>query len=361
MNQSTSVLEFKCPCCNAPLIYGGESQQLKCEYCDNAFDLDTLQACRDSEVPQESADIQWDSKSEQQWSQEDQAQLQIYLCDACGGQLISDEHTAATFCPYCGNPAILPGRLSGGLKPDGVIPFKTTKEDAKNAFLKLCSGKPLIPKFFTQEQQVDKITGLYVPFWLYDCSANFNGSYKATRIHTWSDSRFIYTKTDHYLLRRQADASFSGIPMDGSSKMEDTFMESIEPFHYGDLAEFDMAYLSGYLADKYDVESSAGEDRIRQRVETSLNDHIQSSVLGYATVLPTSQNVQIHHGNARYVLLPVWLLNTKYKGKTYTFAMNGQTGKMTGTFPICPKRSAAWFAGLWAGITAVATLVLMVL
>ena len=361
MNQSTSVLEFKCPCCNAPLIYGGESQQLKCEYCDNAFDLDTLQACRDSEVPQESADIQWDSKSEQQWSQEDQAQLQIYLCDACGGQLISDEHTAATFCPYCGNPAILPGRLSGGLKPDGVIPFKTTKEDAKNAFLKLCSGKPLIPKFFTQEQQVDKITGLYVPFWLYDCSANFNGSYKATRIHTWSDSRFIYTKTDHYLLRRQADASYSGIPMDGSSKMEDAFMESIEPFHYGDLAEFDMAYLSGYFADKYDVESSSGEDRIRQRVETSMNDHIQSSVLGYATILPTSQNVQIHHGNARYVLLPVWLLNTKYKGKTYTFAMNGQTGKMTGTFPICPKRSAAWFAGLWAGITAVATLVLMVL
>ena len=361
MNQSTSVLEFKCPCCNAPLIYGGESQQLKCEYCDNAFDLDTLQACRDSEVPQESADIQWDSKSEQQWSQEDQAQLQIYLCDACGGQLISDEHTAATFCPYCGNPAILPGRLSGGLKPDGVIPFKTTKEDAKNAFLKLCSGKPLLPKFFTQEQQVNKITGLYVPFWLYDCSANFNGSYKATRIHTWSDSRFIYTKTDHYLLRRQADASYSGIPMDGSSKMEDAFMESIEPFHYGDLAEFDMAYLSGYFADKYDVESSSGEDRIRQRVETSMNDHIQSSVLGYATILPTSQNVQIHHGNARYVLLPVWLLNTKYKGKTYTFAMNGQTGKMTGTFPICPKRSAAWFAGLWAGITAVATLVLMVL
>ena len=361
MNQSTSVLEFKCPCCNAPLIYGGESQQLKCEYCDNAFDLDTLQACRDSENPQESAEIQWDSKTDQQWSQEDQAQLQIYLCDACGGQLISDEHTAATFCPYCGNPAILPSRLSGGLKPDGVIPFKTRKEDAKNAFLKLCSGKPLLPKFFTQEQQVNKITGLYVPFWLYDCSANFNGSYKATRIHTWSDSRFIYTKTDHYLLRRQADASFSGIPMDGSSKMEDTFMESIEPFHYGDLAEFDMAYLSGYLADKYDVESSAGEDRIRQRVETSLNDHIQSSVLGYATVLPTSQNVQIHHGNARYVLLPVWLLNTKYKGKTYTFAMNGQTGKMTGTFPICPKRSAAWFAGLWAGITAVATLVLMIL
>ena len=361
MNHTSSVLEFKCPCCNAPLIYAGEEQQLKCEYCDNSFDLDTLRACQESEIPETSAEIQWDSKSSQQWSQDDQAQLQIYLCDACGGQLISDDHTAATFCPYCGNPAILPGRLAGGLKPDGVIPFKTTKEDAKAAFLTLCKGKPLLPKFFTEEQQLEKITGIYVPFWLYDCNADLNGSYKATRIHTWSDSRYIYTKTDHFLLRRQADAAYAGIPMDGSSKMEDAFMESIEPYQYEDLVDFEMAYLSGYLADKYDVESSSGEDRIRQRVETSLNDHVQSSFLGYSTVIPTSRNIQINHGNARYVLLPVWILNTKYKDKTYTFAMNGQTGKMTGTFPICPKRSAAWFAGLWAGITAVATLVLMIL
>ena len=361
MNYTSSVLEFKCPCCNAPLIYGGEMQQLKCEYCDNSFDLDTLRACQESEQPEISAEIQWDGKSSQQWSKDDKAQLQIYLCDACGGQLISDDHTAATFCPYCGNPAILPSRLTGGLKPDGVIPFKTTKEDAKAAFMKLCGGKPLLPKFFTEEQQLEKITGIYVPFWLYDCNADFNGSYKATRIHSWSDSRYIYTKTDHFLLRRQAEAAYSGIPMDGSSKMEDAFMESIEPYWYEDLVDFEMAYLSGYLADKYDVESSSGEDRIRQRVETSLNDHVQSSFWGYSTVIPTSRNIQINHGNAKYVLLPVWMLNTKYKDKTYTFAMNGQTGKMTGSFPICPKRSAAWFAGLWAGITAVATLVLMIL
>ena len=361
MNHTSSVLEFKCPCCNAPLVYGGNEQQLKCEYCDNSFDLDTLRACQESEQPENPTEIQWDSKSSQQWSQDDQSQLQVYLCDACGGQLISDEHTAATFCPYCGNPAILPSRLAGGLKPDGVIPFKTTKEDAQAAFLKLCNGKPLLPRFFTDKQQLEKITGIYVPFWLYDCSADLNGSYKATRIRTWSDSRYIYTKTDHFLLRRQADAAYSGIPMDGSSKMEDAFMESIEPYQYDDLVDFEMAYLSGYLADKYDVESSTGEDRVRQRVETSLNDHVQSSFLGYSTVIPTSRNIQINHGNAKYVLLPVWMLNTKYKGKTYTFAMNGQTGKMTGAFPVCPKRSAAWFAGLWAGITAVATLVLMIL
>lgn len=361
MEKQPSVLEFKCPCCNAPLVFGGDSQQMKCEYCDNTFDLETLRACEESEIPPAEPEIQWDDEKKPEWSQEEQDRIRIFLCDACAGELITDDHTAATFCPYCGNPTILPSRLSGGLKPEGVIPFKTTKEDAKAAFLKLCKGKPLLPKFFTQEQQLEKIAGLYVPFWLYDCSADLSGSYKATRIHTWADSRFTYTKTDHYLLRRQAEASYSGIPMDGSTKMDDSFMESIEPYQYGDIIDFDTAYLSGYLADKYDVESKSGEPRIKERVETTMNDHLQSSFLGYATVVPTSRQIHVNHGKVKYVLLPVWLLNTKYRGKTYTFAMNGQTGKMTGQLPVCPRRSTAWFCGLWAGFTLLVSLIQMIL
>jgi len=361
MDQKAAVLELKCPCCNAALVFGGDSQQMKCEYCDNTFDLDTVITWTESDSAPDGTRIQWEEDIKQQWSEDEQSGICSFLCDACGGELITDDHTAATFCPYCGNAAILPGRVSGGLKPEGVIPFKTTKEDAKKAFLNLCKGKPLLPKFFTQEQQVEKITGIYVPFWLYDCSADLNGSYQATRIHTWSDSNYTYTKTDHYLLRRQADAAFSGIPMDGSSKLDDSFMESIEPFRYEDLVDFETAYLSGYLADKYDVEAKSGEDRIRQRVENTMNDQLQSTFLGYAAVIPTARQINISHSRAKYVLLPVWLLNTKYQGKSYTFAMNGQTGKMTGTFPACPKRTAAWFAGIWAAATAVIHLIQLVL
>ena len=144
--------------------------------------------------------------------------------------------------------------------------------------------------------------------------------------------------------------------MDGSSKMEDAFMESIEPFDYSQMVPFDMAYLTGYLADKYDVPSEQGKDRIRQRVEQSMEDKIQASLLGYATVIPTNRQIQIHHSKAKYVLLPVWMLNTKYNGKIYTFAMNGQTGKITGSLPICRKRSIAWFAGICAGATLLAYL-----
>ena len=360
LTEQTRVIEYKCPCCNAGLQFGKDTQQLTCEYCENTFDIETVRAFNESQGTQQE-EFRWEEPVKQEWNEEEQQEMRQFQCPSCGGEIITDEHTAATFCPYCDNPTIMPARLSGILKPDGVIPFKTDKEDAKAAFLRLCKGKPLLPKEFTSQQRLEKITGMYVPFWLYDCDAQFDGNYKATRIHRWSDSRYDYVKTDHFLLQRSAEAKFSGIPMDGSCKMDDAFMESIEPFDYSQLTDFDTAYLSGYLADKYDVPAENGKDRIRQRVDQSIEDKLQSSFLGYATVLPTGKNLKIDHSKARYVLLPVWILNTRYQDKIYTFAMNGQTGKMTGAFPVCPKRSVVWFAGICAGVTLISALVQLML
>ena len=361
MSGNTRVLEYKCPCCNAGLVFGEDVQQLKCDYCDNTFDIDTVRAFRASEEDNKESEFSWEKSEAQQWSTDEESSLRSFQCPSCAGTILTDDVTAATFCPYCDNPTILPSRLNGTNKPDGVLPFQTSKEDAKSAFLSLCKGKPLLPKEFTKEHRLEKITGMYVPFWLFDCEAEYNGSYKATRIKRWSDARYHYTKTDHFLLRRAADAAFTGIPMDASSKMEDSFMESLEPFDYTKLEAFDMAYLTGYFADKYDVPSENGKPRIQERVEQTIRDEIQGTLLGYATVVPTSRNLNVSHSKARYVLLPVWVLNTNYRGKIYTFAMNGQTGKMTGSFPVCLKRTAEWFAGIFAAVSAVATLAQMLL
>ena len=361
MEERTNVIEYKCPCCNAGLTFGSQVQKLTCEYCDNTFDLDTVKAFNDSQIEQTQEDFSWETKESREWTEAEGASLNVFQCPACGGEILTEETTAATFCPYCDNPTILPARLTGRIKPDAVLPFQKTREDATAAFLKLCKGKPLLPKYFTSQQRLEKITGMYVPFWLYDCDADFQGSYKATRIHCWSDSKYNYTRTEHFLLNRNANADFSGIPMDGSSKMEDAFMEAIEPFDYSQMVPFEMAYLTGYLADKYDVPSEDGKERIRQRVEQSMEDQIQSTLMGYASVLPTNRQIQIHHSKAKYVLLPVWMLNTNYNGKLYTFAMNGQTGKIVGTLPICKKRAAAWFAGICAGVTLLAHLFQMML
>lgn len=352
-----AVLEYKCPCCGAGLVFGDHVQKMTCQYCENEFTLDAVKAYNDSLNQENVQDFQWEKEEKQAWSEEEQSAMRSFVCPSCGGELVTDDNTAATFCPYCENPAILPGRLSGGLKPEAVIPFQTSKEDAKAAFLKLCKGKPLLPKFFTQEQRLEKITGLYVPFWLYECSGQMDGSYQATRVQFWSDAKFNYTRTEHFLLNRSAAAEFERIPMDGSSKLDNALMESIEPYDYSQMVDFHTAYLSGFFADKYDVEAQLGQERIRQRVSQTMEDMVQSTLTGYATVIPSSKQLSVHHGKAKYALLPVWMLNTRYKDKIYTFVMNGQTGKMTGTFPICPKRTAAWFAGICACVTALVSLV----
>ena len=243
------------------------------------------------------------------------------------------------------------------MKPDAVIPFQTGKEDAKKAFRALCKGKLLLPKGYADDQQVEKITGIYVPFWLYSCSGDQQGRYRGIRVHQWSDSRYHYTKKDYFQLNRSAKADFVSIPMDGSAKMEDDLMESIEPYDYSRMVDFDTAYLSGYFADKYDVASDSGEERIRQRVASTLDDRIGASCIGYASVTPISKRLQVKQSCAKYVLMPVWILRSRYKDQLYTFAMNGQTGKMTGSFPICPKRSAAWFAGICAAVTALVSVI----
>ncbi len=357
MAETTGVIEYKCPCCNAGLSFSSNAQKLTCEYCGNTFDMDAVKAFNEDQAATSQEDFQWEPPQPQHWQQAEEDQLQAFQCPSCAGEILCQETTAATFCPYCGNPTIVPGRLSGGVRPDGVIPFQKSREEAQAAFLTLCKGKPLLPKEFTQKQQIEKLTGIYVPFWLYDCRGDFYGRYKATRVRTWSDSNYNYTKTSHYLLVRKADADFLGIPVDGSTKMDDIAMESIEPFDYSQLMDFDMAYLSGFLADKYDVASEDVGQRIRQRVEVAFEEQVRASMLLYTTSVPTARQLQLHDSKARYVLMPVWVLNTRYKDQIYSFTMNGQTGKMTGRLPICPKRTAAWFAGICAGATALAWLV----
>lgn len=355
------VLEYKCPCCDAGLIFGNDTQQMTCEYCGNTFDLETVKAFHESHNQASETTVEWEKSTTANLTQEETNAMRAFVCPSCAGEIVSDENTAATFCPYCGNPTILPSRVAGGLKPDGVIPFRTGKDDAKDAFLKLCKGKPLLPKFFTEDQHVEKITGIYVPFWLYSCGSDFQGRYNATRVHRWSDARYDYTRTEHFLLHRGSTAQFANIPMDASQKMDNVIMESIEPYDYSQMVDFETAYLSGFFADKYDVESKDGEDRIRQRVTSSMDDLLASSFLGYHSVIPTSRNLRLTHSEAKYVLLPVWLLHSKYQDKTYVFAMNGQTGKMTGTFPICPKRTALWFSGITAAATALAAVIQLLL
>ncbi len=356
MSHAQQVIEYKCPCCGAPLNFSEEEQAMKCGSCGNEMETESIKAF--NEEPKEES-FNWDETSSENLSQDEVAELQSFICPSCGGELLTNGTTAATFCPYCDNPAIIPGRVSAALRPDGVLPFQKTKDEARAAFEMLLKHKPLLPKDFLDVHRLEKITGIYVPFWLYDCGGELDGRYRATRVRVWTSGDYRYKKTSHFLLLRQASAAFAGIPMDASVKMDDALMESIEPFDYSKIVPFDTAYLSGFLADKFDVESKAGRGRIRTRVSESLDDLVQPSFIGYSSVIPTSKNVQVSGIRARYVLLPVWMLTVKFKEETYTFAMNGQTGKLTGTLPVSVGRAISWFCGIALPLAAIISAIML--
>lgn len=356
-----SVKEYKCPCCGAGLKFDSDAQKMSCEYCDTQFDVETVKQYNEALESEREENYGWEEYGEDSgnggWKEGEQEGLKGYICPSCGGEIVGDATTAATRCPYCDNPAVLPNQVSGMFRPDYVIPFKKDKEDAKQAFKNNCKGKWLLPKNFLSEQRIEDITGIYVPFWLYDCDTDANISYKATKVKTWSDSNYRYTKTDHFMVNRAGSVDFQRVPVDGSTKMDDTYMEAIEPYQYNEMIDFDTAYLSGYLADKYDVDAEQNKPRANERIRKSTESLMRETVKGYTSVTTNHCNIHFEDGKVSYALLPVWLLNTKYKDKIYTFAMNGQTGKFIGELPVCKKRYWSFFGGFFAAFSVIACLI----
>lgn len=346
----SELIQYKCPNCGGAIEFESSLQKMKCPYCDSEFDVETLREY-DREAEEEKTDsMEWSSQAGSAWKEGETDGISVYICQSCGGEIVCDENTAATSCPYCDNPVVMKGRLEGELKPDFVIPFRLNKQEAKQRFLKHLKGKKLISKKFRSENHIDEIKGIYVPFWLFDADACGEVRYRATRIATWSDSRYNYTKTSHFAVFRNGDLSFRKVPVDGSSKMTDELMEAIEPYDFSEAVDFQTAYLAGYLADKYDISEEQSSGRANDRIKQSTVAALASTVNGYNSVVPESSAIRLSDGSASYALYPVWILNTVWKGKRYMFAMNGQTGKFVGDLPLDKGAYIRWLAGITVAV-----------
>ncbi len=325
-----TITVYQCPNCNGPLHYDPKLQKLKCDNCGSVFTTEEIDHFYEKKNAEAVSVEDQDTAETLQWSDSEAEHLRAYNCPSCGAQLIADDTTAASSCPYCGNPTIVPSQFKGSLKPDYVIPFQLTKEDAVNKLKDFYHGKPLLPKAFRSNNHIQEIKGVYVPFWLYDSNTHVHIRAHTTRIHTHTTSEERITVTEHYLVIRDGNVEYHNVPADASSKMPDDFMDSIEPYDFTKMVPFQMSYLPGYLADRYDVSAEDDEKRAEERMQNTAVNEANATILGYTSVLPEEQTVQVHKGAVRYALLPVWMLSTKYKDKNYLFAMNGQTGKMIG-------------------------------
>ncbi len=353
---ATGITTYQCPACTGPLHFVGESGKLECDYCGKAYDVAEIEKLySEKEAASVEAQAKADAAREREnaaaqemgmsWDAQEVAGMKNYNCPSCGAELICDATTAATSCPYCGNPTIVPGQFTGGLKPELVIPFRLDKQAAIKALKNYYRGKKLLPKSFKDQNHIEEIQGVYVPFWLCDCEVDGSIHYHATNTSTWREGDYVVTQTKHYEVDRSGQIGFRQVPVDASTKMPDAHMDAIEPYDYSDLRPFSSAYLPGFLADKYDVNQQESLPRIQSRAENSAEMEMRNTVQGYSTVTATSKNLNFSHSGMKYALMPVWMLSTKWKDQNFLFAMNGQTGKLVGDLPIDNGKRVAWFVG----------------
>lgn len=382
----TQVTNYQCPACTGPLHYSAKSGKLACDYCGSSFDvaeIEALYARKEAEAAaaKQAADAKaeaaqaakaeaaeaaaasggWDTSDlSRDWGAEADG-LRVYSCPSCGAELICDRSTAATACPYCGNPAIVPGQFSGALRPDYILPFRLSKDDAVQALRAHYKGKPFLPRSFTSANHIEQIQGVYVPFWLFDGGAEGAASYRASNTNVYETGDYEITETRHYHVVRAGSLAFEKIPVDASSKMPDDHMDSIEPFDYAQLRPFSTAYLPGYLADKYDVTIDDSRDRADTRCRETLAQALRDTVTGYGACVTEREDIALRRGKVHYALLPVWMLSTKWHGQDFLFAMNGQTGKLVGDLPTDRGRFWGMFAAIAAPLTVALTAILQFL
>ena len=324
------TVSYKCPNCSAPLSFNIESQSWKCRFCDSEFtsdDLERIEALGSSETIKEE-----EINPAVQTQVKDEATM--YVCPSCGGKIITTPTTAATFCIYCHNPAIIASRLSEEEnRPAYLIPFKLKKEEAVKKLQSLCSGKIFLPKNFRKMVSAGEVSGLYVPFWLFDINIASSFTAQGLKTQFWSDSNYRYSKTDNYEVARSGEIFFKNVPVDGSLKMDDNLMQLLEPFDYSQMLKFKMEYLSGHFAEIHDDNINTAAEKAFSRIYPSAKSMLLNTAREYSSLMGTNHSLSKKETSYVNVMLPVWVLMAKCEGQKYVFTMNGQTGKMSGYLP----------------------------
>ena len=342
------VINYQCPSCTGPLHFVGSSQMLECDYCSTKYTIEEIEKYYHTEHTTTIENKEWDIS------------MKAYSCPSCGAEVICDEHTVATCCPYCSNPNIILGKFENEKQPDYVIPFVYSHEDAKNALKEYYADKKFLPKEFTEENKIEKIQGVYVPFYLFDATVDVDASFVGTRSMSHRERDFIIKETSYYDVYRQGRVPFVHIPQDASVNMPDTHMDAIEPFDYTKIQPFSTAYLPGFLAEKQSVPSNDCLQKVQERAKNTAIEVIRQNVNGYESLMVKQQNIDYQQDAIHYALLPVYLLSTTYKNENYLFAMNGQTGKFVGNLPISQSKYWKHFIVVAISVTLVTAILFFI-
>ena len=327
-----TVISYKCPNCGAEIKFDPQLQKSKCDFCLSEFTIEEVEKLNNIEnnhINEENLEHTYNKE----WDNIDE-KTKVYSCPRCGAEVVSDMTTTTTFCCYCHGPVVLSDKLKGEFRPSKIMPFKVDKDKAIEKFMEWSKKKWFLPKEFYSNKQLEKITGIYIPFWLVDSDVTGQMSARGKKITRWTSGDYEYTKTDIYNIYREANLSFKNVPNNASSKMDDKVMESIEPYNSEELRDFSVAYLPGFFSEKYDKTKDKVLPLIENKIRMGTNDILRSSIKGYTTVDIVGTHEIFNRTSCNYALMPVWMMTYSLGDKNYIFVMNGQTGKVFGVLPV---------------------------
>ncbi len=353
---------YKCPTCDSPLRFDPKLQMAKCYHCGNEYDIKTLKRY----AVEDETEFCWGDYREKFDSEAEMLTgTHVYQCKYCGADIETDATTSATHCPYCDNEVIISDKLSSGIKPNYIIPFEYDKKDIIKLTEDFAKSRPLLPDDFFSKARMEKLRGVYVPFWLFDADVDGDVRLKAFKSSTYSDSDYHYTETSEYLIEADAAMDFRRVPVDGSTKADDDLMDSLEPYDYSKMVPFDTAYMTGYVSDRFDCDPDASLPRADSRIRaTAYNRFVSELQSGYSSTSVVGATLNLSNTDVKYALLPVYIINYLYESKYYRIAINGQTGKIVGTLPISKekKKKSFWKPfGISAGVFIVIMFILRLL
>ena len=321
---------FFCPGCGGNMVFDIKNQILKCPHCETELPIDST-----GSVQEYSFDEICDSDLSDNWTDE----VFSIECRSCGAEVITSQQETTTSCLYCGSSHILQKKQTSGIQPEGVIPFKITKQDADKKFGEWVKKQWLAPNDFKQLYQKSELKGVYVPYWTYDAKTSgvyqcrVGTYYHVTRRHS-NGQTVRQRKIKWRRVQGFVSDDFDDVLVGASSNISEVMLRKVEPFDTQKALPYQTEYLSGYIAEHYTLGVKDGFKIAQQRMCESLGQKQEIELLRRYDCVDTMNVIASYEDvTFKHILLPIWIISYHYKDKNYQFLLNGETGKYYGDYP----------------------------
>ncbi len=359
--QTVQSTKYGCSSCGYNMEFDPDSQKLKCPCCSSTRDIEVS-----DEKPQSYDYNTADTTASKGWGD----QKRLIKCNNCGAETMIDPKKTAEFCAFCGSSHIINQEdTNPAISPETIAPFAISKSKAVSAFKTWITKKKFAPNALKSAHTMEKITGVYVPYWSYDSdtystyTAQKGTYYYTTQPKTVQDAQgnsviknteVRNTKWEH--VSGNYSKNFTDLLIVASDQVSQGLIAGVQPFDLTKLTKYDAQYISGFLAERYSIDIKQGWQMATAEIHQQLEEGIEDQIGGDEV---KDVNINTNYKSIKYklMLLPMWISSYRFKDKVYNFIINGQTGKVSGNAPTSWAKVLGLLGGIAGVIAIIVTLV----